>query len=289
MVVYYGVNLLVTAVFTYIITLTSFSADTIRQYINGDTTEFMLEIMEKVYSYSVEITVAIAAAVIPFMLLMRSADRKREYRLGLHEVYDDIPLGMFIPIAVMGAAACLTGNNLLYISGLLESYTEEVAEAGVSMWQGQLILELIGYGIVVPIAEELTFRGLVQKRFREYAGPKTAIILTAFVFGMYHGSLAAGIYAGLLGLLMGYVYEKSKTIIAPIVFHAGANIISVIVSESGIFDGIFAKGGAAFIIYVAAGAFATLWMLWLVQTRVDPKLLIPAAAGRKEEPESQNP
>ena len=39
------------------------------------------------------------------------------------------------------------------------------------------------------------------------------------------------VYAFIIGLMLAYVYEKFKTIWVPIVFHMGANLISILITE----------------------------------------------------------
>lgn len=59
-------------------------------------------------------------------------------------------------------------------------------------------------GIVAPIAEELLFRGLIQRTLMPY-GKKLAILGSAFTFGIFHGNLLQTPYAFLVGLVLGYV------------------------------------------------------------------------------------
>lgn len=59
-------------------------------------------------------------------------------------------------------------------------------------------------GILAPIAEEILFRGLIQKSLMPY-GKKFAIFCSAFTFGIFHGNLLQSPYAFLVGLVLGYV------------------------------------------------------------------------------------
>ncbi|RLG44703.1 MAG: CPBP family intramembrane metalloprotease [Thermoproteota archaeon] len=48
------------------------------------------------------------------------------------------------------------------------------------------IAELIKYLVFVALYEELLFRGIIQRGFELWKGPKVAIILTAIIFGLSH-------------------------------------------------------------------------------------------------------
>ena len=57
--------------------------------------------------------------------------------------------------------------------------------------------------IVAPIAEELIFRGFLQRSLMPY-GKKFAIFASALLFGLFHGNLIQTPYAFLVGLVLGY-------------------------------------------------------------------------------------
>ena len=59
-------------------------------------------------------------------------------------------------------------------------------------------------GIAAPLAEELIFRGFIQRTLMPY-GKKLAILGSAFTFGIFHGNLLQTPYAFLVGLVLGYV------------------------------------------------------------------------------------
>ncbi len=55
-----------------------------------------------------------------------------------------------------------------------------------------------------PIVEEIIFRGLVMRGLERY-GKQLAIVVSAIIFGAYHGNLVQGIFAFLVGAVLGYV------------------------------------------------------------------------------------
>lgn len=129
------------------------------------------------------------------------------------------------------------------IVGALWIVTEPVADAdtlgpwlatqtpaGAAAW---LALRVLGFALIVPIAEELVFRGylhraLISRRFETVApGAFTwiAFLATSLLFGAMHGRWLAGALAGAAFALTLY---RSKTLAAPIAAHIAANgIIAV--------------------------------------------------------------
>lgn len=91
-----------------------------------------------------------------------------------------------------------------------------------------LALRIFGFALIVPIAEELVFRGylhraLVKRRF-ETAAPAAfgwlAFILTSLLFGAMHGRWLAGALAGAAFAIALY---RSKSLTGPIAAHVAAN------------------------------------------------------------------
>lgn len=82
--------------------------------------------------------------------------------------------------------------------------------------------------VIGPILEELIFRKLMLDRTRAY-GEKTAIIFSAICFGLFHGNLTQFLYAGCVGLFLGYVYCKTGKILHTMIMHILLNGTSSII------------------------------------------------------------
>ena len=79
--------------------------------------------------------------------------------------------------------------------------------------------------LIAPVVEELIFRKLMLDRIRNY-GEKTAIVFSAFCFGLYHGNLTQFLYAFSVGLFLGYVYCKTGKVHYTMIMHALLNAMS---------------------------------------------------------------
>ena len=87
----------------------------------------------------------------------------------------------------------------------------------------RLLLALaVGVG---PIAEELFFRGLIYRWLRHRVGIGPGLLASAFLFALLHTDLIAFVPILALGLLFGWVYERTGSLAAPVavhIFHNGA-------------------------------------------------------------------
>ena len=92
-------------------------------------------------------------------------------------------------------------------------------------------LMLLDVFLLAPIAEELLFRGLIFNYAKKSMPVVFALLLQGLLFGLYHGNLIQGTYAFLLGILLGIIVLKTKTVISSIIFHISLNLSILFVSE----------------------------------------------------------
>ena len=100
------------------------------------------------------------------------------------------------------------------------------------MYGGNIVLEVFSVAIVTGITEELLFRGIAMKRLSPVMGRWPAIIVTAVIFGLAHGTPNAIGYATLLGILFGFICSSYKSVIMCIVCHVFFNLTSYLLPES---------------------------------------------------------
>lgn len=130
--------------------------------------------------------------------------------------------------AVLGVGACLFFNGLLM---LLPFYNASYGPVRDQIFRPSLPVQLLCMGILIPTAEELVFRGLGYGRLRERLPVSAAAILSALLFGLYHGNWIQGLYAAILGVLLALVYEACGGLLPCIWFHGAANGAAVILTK----------------------------------------------------------
>lgn len=88
----------------------------------------------------------------------------------------------------------------------------------------------LGAFAVAPVAEEFFFRGLVQTLFTNLLRSRwMAIWLSALAFGAVHFTQPHAVPALVfLGILLGYAYERSGSLVPPILIHAAFNLKTLI-------------------------------------------------------------
>jgi len=106
------------------------------------------------------------------------------------------------------------------LDSLFLAYQESMETMVPEQDPRQLIILL---GLIVPIYEEVLFRGLIFREFAVIAPVKLAIAAQAILFGVWHSTIIQGLYAFILGIVLCRVYLRHQSIWAACAVHCGFN------------------------------------------------------------------
>ncbi|NLY10354.1 MAG: CPBP family intramembrane metalloprotease [Firmicutes bacterium] len=110
--------------------------------------------------------------------------------------------------------------------------------------------------IAAPVIEEVFFRGILLRGFVANYSPRSALILSALFFAVFHFNPWQFFPAFFAGLALGWWVLHTKSIVPAIVAHIFFNCISLIVSNLGIrIPGFTTKGQAQPIWFNILGLF----------------------------------
>lgn len=126
-------------------------------------------------------------------------------------------IGVFLMIG-LGCQYFFVGI-LSVLRPLLETLFSYYDETMDSLFATDPIIVAVYVVVLAPIIEELMLRGIVFSRLRKGLGFPLANVIQATIFAIYHWDVIQGAYAFALGLVLAYVYEKTRTLLAPILLH----------------------------------------------------------------------
>ncbi len=155
--------------------------------------------------------------------------KERLKMVDLQKWYFLIGIGF---LASLGLSKVVT---IFPIDNILGNY----ADVNSSFESNPLIFQIFALVILGPVAEEIIYRGLIYKRIKGYSDAVVGTYLSSIIFGIVHFNLVQGLYALALGVILCYVYEKYKTIFAPIILHISANLMALIVMKIPFFDKLY--------------------------------------------------
>lgn len=154
-------------------------------------------------------------------------DMKKYAKFGAALALAVLPYRFIPAIVILAVESFLNGG----ISSL--DMREAVFSTGFDTWYG-IVLMVISIGILAPIAEELLFRGMLFDFFKQKTGAPWAILITSGLFGLAHyDSLAVVVSAFVMGLVMAYAVEKTKSLWISIFIHMATNSGALLVSALG--------------------------------------------------------
>lgn len=107
-------------------------------------------------------------------------------------------------------------NNVMYLISL----------------KSNLILTILTTAILAPLMEETIFRGIILNRLLMKYSEKKSIIISALLFGIIHMALVQGIEAFIIGLGLGMIFVKTKSLKPCIIAHAINNSLAIILSQT---------------------------------------------------------
>ena len=150
------------------------------------------------------------------------------------------PAKNYLLLGIATVTAVLGLNILLELTGITQ-----LSQAYQTIAEGQhsahILIGLLGYGLITPIAEELLFRGAIYGCLRRMMKLNSAMLLSALLFGLYHMNMVQGIYGFFVGCLMVYAYEYFGGFKFAVAVHMIANALALLISYifqsvSGIFN-----------------------------------------------------
>ena len=235
-------------------------------------------IMEQFVGFSTAIEGVAAFVTIPVMLVLYHKDRVRERMTGFIP-NKKAPLWKYAAGLLMALAMSLGLNNLIII-GNLSDISDSYQATMEAFYASSLPVQIIVLGILMPMSEELVFRGLLFKRLRERGTYLQSALYSALVFGFMHMNLVQMTYGFVLGMMLAYFYEKYGSVKAPIAAHIAMNLLSVFATKFELLDWLIEDHMRIGIVTVAC-AFVASTMFVLVQ-RIDERPDVPGTSKENE-------
>lgn len=158
--------------------------------------------------------------------------------------YLDIRLVILAPLLLFAAAPILNNimswNQSLHLPDFMQGIenwmitsekaaNETLAQLFTTNSASEILGNLITVGLFAAVCEEVFFRGILQRIFKEWThSSHLAVWVTAFIFSAVHMQFFGFFPRMLLGVLLGYLFVWSKNIWVPIFAHFCNNALVVL-------------------------------------------------------------
>ncbi len=101
---------------------------------------------------------------------------------------------------------------------------------------GELVVVALGLCVLVPLAEEILFRGFVQQVLERNVGRVTGMVLAGLLFGAAHLDAHLLLSVTAFGLFVGYVFHATRNLTCSVAAHAvfnGVALVQLVASPDG--------------------------------------------------------
>ena len=124
----------------------------------------------------------------------------------------------------------------------------------------ELLMQFLALCVMPAIAEELLFRGAFQGLMRP-CGSAAAIFAPALLFGLLHLDLAQGLTAFVCGVFLGWLAERSGSILPGMLLHLVNNTLAFLTMYLRYYAPTEASFGVELFLLLFFPLFG-LWMIW---------------------------
>ena len=179
-----------------------------------------------------------------------------------------------IVVIVTLSIAVAVGLNCLILVADLAQYSQRYQEAAMTLWAPPIWQQILYSVILIPVLEEVIFRGIVFRILRRWIQFSGALMVSALLFGAYHGNLVQFVYATFCGVLLAYLYEKYDSILAAVISHVSMNAVAVMLTHLGVFSWISEGVVRALVLVVVCVSIGVLFLRFLHKMDVTKVLKI---------------
>lgn len=197
------------------------------------------------------------------------------------------------PIWLYQAIPLLTVGMVIVLS--LQSFLSlpNWGKAALELISRHPVQAMVGGGIVIPVLEEVLFRGIMLPGLLRHQRPWLAIGQQALLFGLVHFNPVQSLNAFFIGLLLGWLYYRTSSLLVVIGIHALNNLawfaasiwLPQIARDSTTLPALLGSNWAyAGMVALAAGVLGLL--LWCVSLLALPVAWTKSADSFQPNPES---
>ena len=189
-------------------------------------------------------------AVIVILLLIKYC--------GLKDLYKTVPSDIFLISMIFGICAIFAVDlvsSTVDIPNVLEEQFKEMAKT---------VTGFLGICIIGPIMEEIMMRRIILKEMEKLTKSMWwGIIISAALFSVIHVNPIQVVFAMPAGIILGWLYCKTGSLLVPICLHMLNNTISFISMRIGSESEISIKSTLGTVLFIVFALITVLSVIWI--------------------------
>ena len=188
--------------------------------------------------------------VIVLLLLMKYC--------GLKELIKTVPGDIFLISMIFGICAIFAVDLLsstVDIPNMLEEQFKDMSKT---------VSGFLGICIIGPIMEEIMMRRIILKEMERLTKSMWwGIIISAALFSIVHVNPVQVVFAMPAGIILGWLYCKTGSLLVPISLHILNNTISFITMRFGVESELSVKSTLGTVLFVVFALITVLSVIWI--------------------------
>ncbi|MBR5705989.1 MAG: CPBP family intramembrane metalloprotease [Bacteroidaceae bacterium] len=188
--------------------------------------------------------------VIVLLLLMKYC--------GLKELFKTIPGDIFLISMIFGICAIFAVDLIsssVDIPNMLEEQFKDMSKT---------VSGFLGICIIGPIMEEIMMRRIILKEMEKLTKSMWwGIIISAALFSIVHVNPVQVVFAMPAGIILGWLYCKTGSLLVPISLHILNNTISFITMRIGVESELSVKSTLGTVLFVVFALITVLSVIWI--------------------------
>lgn len=161
--------------------------------------------------------------------------------------------GLFAMAFTGMAFAVLANLATSWLMAILESFgvpmptfPDTMEPTATSLW-----LNIVSTAVFPALAEEIVFRGYVQASLAP-CGTTASVVVSAALFALFHGNILQVPFAFLMGLILGWLFARTGSILPSVLLHFGNNLMAVLMDYLSVKYPDLQGGGAVMVLFSVA-------------------------------------
>ncbi len=165
-----------------------------------------------------------------------------------------LPVGELFAMVLGGMAFAVLANLATsWLMVFLESFgvpiptfPDTMEPTARSLW-----LNVVSTAVLPALAEEIVFRAYVQGALAP-CGTTASVVVSALLFALFHGNILQVPFAFLMGLILGWLFARTGSILPSVLLHFGNNLMSVVMDYLSAQYPDLKSGGAVMLLFSLA-------------------------------------
>lgn len=144
------------------------------------------------------------------------------------------------------------------------------------------VLGCISIAVLAPVLEEVLFRGAIQGYLMRKYNPMVGILVASLIFGLIHMNPIQVFYAFFLGLIFGWIYYRTRSLMPVVIGHVLNNTFAAITMLAGAEEEEAVMSLGEKIAVLGAAVAAAVALMYLIN-RLLPAISLPWSGIDDEE------